>query len=367
GGDQDHVEEDRRGGGAGAWATAPEGAAVDGITPAQRAAGTWLAWGVVAAGIAQLALVWWAAARAGLPVVPRRPRLTPELRQLAIIAAPAALAGGVMQINLVIGRQVASYWEGAIGWLWLADRVYQLPLGLIGVAIGVVLLPTLARHLRAGDARAALDAQARSAEFALALTLPATAALLAMPGLVVAVLFERGAFTAGDTQATALALAVYALGLPAFVLAKVLQPAFFARHDTRSPLRYAAWSMLANLVVAVGAIPLIGWLAAPAGAVAAAWLQLALLWQGARRIEGATAPDPRLARRWPRMLAASVIMGAAVYALARLAEDLPPATAALALAGIVAAGMATYALACTALGAYRPADLKAALRRRKTG
>ncbi|MEL6266636.1 MAG: lipid II flippase MurJ, partial [Pseudomonadota bacterium] len=95
---------------AGAWATAPEGAAVDGITPAQRAAGTWLAWGVVAAGIAQLALVWWAAARAGLPVVPRRPRLTPELRQLAIIAAPAALAGGVMQINLVIGRQVASYW-----------------------------------------------------------------------------------------------------------------------------------------------------------------------------------------------------------------------------------------------------------------
>ncbi|MEO1277071.1 MAG: murein biosynthesis integral membrane protein MurJ, partial [Pseudomonadota bacterium] len=106
-------------------------------------AGTMLSLGVILAGVAQLALVWHAAARAGLPVRLRWPSLSPEMKRLAIIAAPAALAGGVMQINLVVGRQVASYWEGAIGWLWLADRVYQLPLGVIGVAIGVVLLPAL--------------------------------------------------------------------------------------------------------------------------------------------------------------------------------------------------------------------------------
>ncbi|MEM7496770.1 MAG: murein biosynthesis integral membrane protein MurJ [Pseudomonadota bacterium] len=325
--------------------------------------GAMLSWGVLIAGIAQAGFVWRALAIAGLPLRLRMPRFTPEMRRLAIIAAPAALAGGVAQVNLVIGRQVASYFEGAVGWLWYADRVYQLPLGVIGVAIGVVLLPALARHVRRGDGPAGHAALNRAAEFALTLTLPATAALLVMPGLVVAVLFERGAFGTGDTEATALALAIYALGLPAFVLQKVLQPAFFAREDTATPLRYAAWSMLANLLVAAFGAALIGWLAAALGATLAAWLNLALLWRGARRADRGLDIDSRLARRLPRVLAATGIMAAVVLAGAAAADGLDPILRAVALAGIVALGLSAYAAAGLALGAFATADLRGALRR----
>src|SRR6056297_803030 len=111
-----------------------------------------LAWAVPVAGIAQLALLWRGAARAGYAPRLVRPRLTPQIRRLAIVAAPAALAGGVVQINLLVGRQVASFFEGAVVWLSLADRLYQLPLGVVGIAIGVVLLRDLSRRLGAGDA-----------------------------------------------------------------------------------------------------------------------------------------------------------------------------------------------------------------------
>ena len=130
-----------------------------------------LIWSVPVAGMAQLALVWVAAARAGFRIVPRRPRWTPELRRLAIIAAPAALAGGVVQINLLVGRQVASFTDGAIAWLSYADRLYQLPLGVVGVAIGIVLLPDLSRKLSADDTDGGRAALNRAAEWALALTL----------------------------------------------------------------------------------------------------------------------------------------------------------------------------------------------------
>ena len=158
--------------------------------------GATLALSVPLAGIAQLALVWWAAWRAGFRLAPRRPRLTPDLRRLAIIAAPAVLAGGVVQINLLVGRQVASFFEGAIAWLNYADRLYQLPLGVVGIAIGIVLLPDLSRRLRAGDEAGGRHAFSRAAEMALALTVPAAVALVVIPLPLISVLFERGAFDA---------------------------------------------------------------------------------------------------------------------------------------------------------------------------
>ncbi|MEM6971726.1 MAG: murein biosynthesis integral membrane protein MurJ [Pseudomonadota bacterium] len=330
------------------------------------ATGSLLAVGVVIAGIAQLALVWIAAGRAGLRLRLRRPRPSARMKRLLIVAAPAALAGGVMQVNLVVGRQVASYFEGAVAWMWMADRVYQLPLGVIGVAIGVVLLPTLTRALGAGDRAGAETALARSAEFALLLTLPATAALIAMPALVVEVLFERGAFTADDSAATGLALAVYAAGLPAFVLAKVLQPAFFAREDTRTPLRYAAISMVVNAAVALGGAGAIGWLAAPIGATAAAVVNLVLLWRGARALDGRLI-DARLALRLPRMAGASIVMGLAVWAAATVAAGLDPLMKTLALAGIVLGGAALYGTLCLASGALTREDLTSVRGRRAPG
>jgi putative peptidoglycan lipid II flippase len=174
------------------------------------------------------------------------------MKRLAIIALPAMLAGGVVQINLLVGRQVGSFFDGAIAWLSFADRLYQLPLGVVGIAVGVVLLPDLSRRLRAGDDTGGREALSRAGEISMALTIPSAIALMVIPVPIVSVLFERGAFGPDDTVATALALAVYGAGLPAFVLQKVLQPLYFAREDTRTPFRYALVAMVVNAVAAVG-------------------------------------------------------------------------------------------------------------------
>ena len=327
--------------------------------------GLWQIWSVPVAGVAQLALVWWGAARAGLVLRPHRPRLTPELRRLARIMAPAVLAGGVVQINLLVGRQVGSFFDGAVAWLSYADRLYQLPLGVVGAAIGVVLLPDLARRLGAGDGPGGRDAVNRAAEFTLALTLPAAAALMLIPGPIVSVLFERGAFGPADTAATALAVAVYGAGLPAFVLQKVVSPLYYARHDTRTPFRFAVHAMIVNAAVAVGLAPVLGWIAAALGTTVAGWVMLVQLWRGARPMGEAAEPDARLRRALPRIMAACVAMGAALLA-ARfgLAGWLAaPGLRYPALGLLVAAGLASYAGAVLAFGGLRPSDLRAALRR----
>ncbi|MEM1316108.1 MAG: murein biosynthesis integral membrane protein MurJ, partial [Pseudomonadota bacterium] len=329
-------------------------------------AGAWLVWGVALAGVAQMALVWRAAARAGLPLRLRRPRWTPALGRLAMVAAPAALASGVMQINLVVGRQVASFFDGAVAWLYYADRLYQLPLGVIGVAVGVVLLPELARRLAAEDAQGAKDAVSRSAEFSLALALPASVALMVIPGPIVSVLFARGAFGPEDAQATALAAAVYGAGLPAFMLTKVIQPLFFARENTKTPFRMAVWGMAANAAIAVGLSPVLGFAACALATSLSSALVLGLLWREALRRFGDEARlDPRLRARLPRMAAASLAMGVVCLAAQALLGGLlaAPGWRYLALALLVGAGLVSYAAAAALSGAVRPADLRAALRR----
>ncbi len=326
--------------------------------------GLWQIWSVPIAGIAQLALVWRAADRAGVRIRPRLPRLTPELRRLAVIAGPAVLAGGVVQINLLVGRQVGSFFDGAVAWLSYADRLYQLPLGVVGVAIGVVLLPDLSRRLRAGDGAGGRDAVNRAAEFTLALTLPAAVALVMIPGAIVSVLFERGAFTATDSLNTALAVAVYGVGLPAFVMQKVVSPLYFAREDTRTPFRFAVHAMIVNAVVAVGLAPFLGFIAAALGTTIAGWIMLLQLWRGAQGMAGAAEIDARLARSAPRMVLACALMGAALFFAERMLEGAlaDPGWRYAALAALVAIGAATYAVAIVGTGALRLSDLRAALR-----
>ncbi|MEM9476699.1 MAG: murein biosynthesis integral membrane protein MurJ [Pseudomonadota bacterium] len=317
------------------------------------------------AGIAQLALVWWAAHRAGFTLRPAWPRLTPEIRRLAVIAAPAALAGGVVQINLLVGRQVASFFDGAIVWLSFADRLYQLPLGVVGIAIGVVLLPDLSRRLQAGDAAGGQAAFSRATEIALALTVPAAVALAVIPTPLVAVLFERGAFTAEDTRATALAVAVYGLGLPAFVLQKVLQPLYFAREDTKTPFYYALVALAVNAVLAIGLAPVVGYIAAALGTTLAGWAMAYLLWRGSRDMGQAATFDDRFRARIWRILAASLIMGAALGGAGYLGAAAFDAGAAryAALAVLVTGGMVVYFGAGQLVGAFRLAELRGALKR----
>ncbi|MGI9393698.1 MAG: murein biosynthesis integral membrane protein MurJ [Boseongicola sp.] len=331
------------------------------------AIGTLLAFGVVLAGVAQLGLVWIAARAAGFTMTLSRPQWTPELKRLAIIAAPAALAGGVVQINLLVGRQVASFFDGAIAWLSYADRLYQLPLGVVGIAIGIVLLPDLSRRLQAGDDEGGRHALSRAAEISLALSLPASVALVVIPYTLISALFERGAFGPEDTAATAIAVAVYGLGLPAFVMQKVVQPLYFAREDTKRPFYFAVVALVVNAVVAIGLAPIIGYIAAAIGTTLAGWAMLALLWIG-RREMGVTAHlDKRFNMRLPRMVAASGIMGIAIWLVQYLIQPLMSdgALKLVAVVILVAVGVAAYGLAGIALGAFQRAELVAALRRQR--
>ncbi|MBK1636215.1 murein biosynthesis integral membrane protein MurJ [Rhodovulum adriaticum] len=326
-----------------------------------------LIWAVPVAGVAQMALVWWAAKEAGFRITPHLPRLTPELRRLAIIAAPAALAGGVVQVNLLIGRQVASYFDSAVSWLYNADRLYQLPLGVVAIAIGVVLLPDLSRRLRADDPEGSHDSFSRAAEFSLILTLPAAVALVAIPLPLVSVLFERGAFGSADSAATALAVAVYGAGLPAFVMQKVLQPLFFAREDTRRPFYYALAAMVVNAAVAIGLAPVVGYIAAAWGTTLAAWAMVALLWRGSRGMGLPARLDDRFHRRLPRIVLASGLMGAVLYGAGwALAPWLTMATVRYgALALLIGLGIVSYFGAGHLLGAFCWSEFRRAMRRQR--
>jgi len=324
-----------------------------------------LIWGIPVAGIAQLALVWHAARRAGFTLMPRRPRWTPEMKRLVRIAIPAALAGGVVQVNLLVGQQVASYFDRAVGWLYAADRLYQLPLGVVGIAIGVVLLPDLSRRLAAGDDAGGRNALSRAAEVSLALTVPAAVALVAVPLPLVSVLFERGATTADDSAAIAMAVAVYGLGLPAFVIQKILQPLYFAREDTRSPFRYAVVAMVVNALVAVGLAPLIGWIAAAIATSLAAWVMVGLLSIGARPMGDVARFDARFHGRIWRIIAASLAMGVVLWgAMVVMTPFFAMAGwRYLALLGLIMIGIISYFGIGQMIGAFRLGEFKRAFQR----
>jgi putative peptidoglycan lipid II flippase len=324
-----------------------------------------LAWTVPVTGVAQLAFTWAMAHRMGIRFSPGWPVMTPELRRLAIIAGPAVLAGGVVQINLLVGRQVASFTEGAVAWLSYADRLYQLPLGVVGIAIGTVLLPDLSRRLRSGDTQGGQSAFNRATEISLALTVPAAVALLVIPVPLISVLFERGAFGPDDTVATALALAIYGAGLPAFVLHKVLQPLFYAREDTRRPFRYAVVSMLTNAIIAIGLMPYIGFAAAALATTLSGWGMVAQLWFGSRGMGEASVIDARLITRIWRIGLASAVMGLVLWGLAALMTPVfaMPTLRYPALLGLVLAGIVTYFATGFAIGAFRLSELRGAFRR----
>ncbi|MEZ5716062.1 MAG: murein biosynthesis integral membrane protein MurJ [Paracoccaceae bacterium] len=329
----------------------------------------WLIWTVPVAGTAQLTLVWTAAARAGVRLRPGRPRWSPEMRHLVAVALPAALSSGVMQINLLVGQQVASQTTSAVSWLFAADRLYQLPLGVVGIAVGIVLLPELARRLRADDHHGSRHALSRAGEISLALTVPSAVALMVVPLPIVSVLFERGRQTADDSAAIALAAAIYGAGLPAFVLQKVLQPLYFAREDTRTPFRFAVWSMLINAAIAIGLYPVLGplgWIAPALATTAAGWAMVWMLARGARPMGEIARFDDRFRRRLWRIVAASGLMGAVLLGVNLLLGPIimAPGWRYLALLILIASGMVSYALFGRLLGAFALSDFRSSMRRR---
>ncbi|MEL6436795.1 MAG: murein biosynthesis integral membrane protein MurJ [Pseudomonadota bacterium] len=331
-----------------------------------RQTGYALATGVVISGALQLGVLLIGIRQVGFSFRPRAPKLTPKVRRLLALAAPAALTGGIVQINIVIGQIIASQQDKAISWLSFADRIYQLPLGVVGIAIGVVLLPELSRALSANDETEVRSLQSKSLEFGLGLTLPAAAALIIIPAQIVAVLYERGAFTPETTQATAAALAAFGVGLPSFVLIKVLQPAFFAREDMRTPMWFSLVSMVVNVVGSLAMFPYIGHVGIAFATSLAGWANAALLAIAlARRndfaVSGATL------RRLVMMLVATAMMSAVllgfefvagdVFAGANILVRLPLLAVAIGVSAVV------YFGAAFALGGIDRQLLRSSLRR----
>lgn len=320
-----------------------------------------LIWGVLVAGMAQFLALLWGVRRAGVMPALRRPRWNADMKRLVILGVPGIIAAGITQINLMVGTLITSFETSAVSILFYADRVYQLPLGLVGAAMGVVLLPGLSRLLRAGDETGALEIQNRSVELSCLLVLPASVALFIMPGEIVTGLFEYGKFTADDSARTAAAIGIFALGLPAFVLNKVFAPGFFAREDTKTPMVFALINASINIVLSYILFFRIGVVGIAIATSVSGWVNTLLLI--GRLIQlGHYTPDARLMKILPRLLLASLLMGALVWALASWLEGIQLHKV-MELGLLVVAGMASYGVLAIFVGGVRGADLKAAFSR----
>ncbi len=330
--------------------------------------GVALAWAVTGSGVAQFLWLMGSCWRAGIPLSLPLPRLTPELRRLLRIMVPGVFGAGVTQINLLVSTAIASLLPtGSVSFLNYADRLNQLPLAVIGIAVGTAILPTVSRQVRTGDTVGANHTLNRGLELALLMTLPAAMALAVAALPILAVLFEHGRFTAADAHATAPALAAYAGGLPAFVLIKVIAPGFFARHDTRTPVIIGAVTVAINIALTIG-LGLGTGLAHVGVAMAtsiAGWVNaVGLTWILARR--GDFLLDSGARRRLPRLFAAAVGTGAVLalleYGLGGwLAGGLREQVVALAV--LVGGGIAAFFVLALAFSGIDRRELLRRLRR----
>jgi len=328
--------------------------------------GILLAWGVFLSGFAQLALLVWGVWHAGLGFRLALPRITAPVKRLLVLMGPGLLTGGVLQINLLIGTIIATAQDGANALLNFADRLNQLPLGVIGIAVGVVLLPELSRALKAGNRQEAENLQNRSLEFALALSLPAAVGFIVMPDEIIRLVYERGAFDAVATQQTSLALVAFASGLPAYVLMKVFQPAFFAREDMRTPFWFSLIMVVSNVALSLILFPVYGHVGIAIATSVSAWINLILLVVTQWR-RGDFRPDWTTIKRLQFILLSGVLMGIAIMALRVpmqpwLEGDL--AQRIIAVPVLIALGALVYFVSAFATGGLDRSLLKRLLRRR---
>jgi len=321
-------------------------------------------------GVLQALWVSWGARRSSIKI--GLPRLTPGVKRLFVLAAPAAIAGGALQINVVVSQALASFEEGAITYLTVADRLYQLPLGLIGIAVGVAMLPRLSRLVQEGDEPGARGALDEAVALSMAFTLPAAAAMLAIPFYLIDGLYARGEFTDVDAYNTALALIHYGWGVPAFVLAKIYAPAFFAREDTKAPMRYAITSMVLNVVLGAGlffALRQAGMPGFQGLAIAtstAAWVNVLLMIRSLVA-RGAYQPTGAAFSRLIRILLASGILFVVLW-LAGSNRDVLEArlgSKELAVAFVILAGGTFYFALAFLLRAVTFSEVRGAFRREK--
>jgi putative peptidoglycan lipid II flippase len=323
---------------------------------------------VSVSGLLQLLWLIQACWTSGVRLRIKLPRFSPDVKKLMALIWPAAAGAGAVQINLVVSTALAASLlpHGSVTYIYTADRVNQLPLGLIGIGLGTVLLPLISRQLGAGEESAAMETQNRGMELALLLTLPATVALVLCGGPIIAALFEHGKFGAEDTYFTAQALAAFSIGLPSYILVKVLTPGYYARADTRTPVRYATISMAVNLVLNLAFIVPLKHMGPPLATALASTVNVFMLYR-TLRVRGHFEPDPRLRRRAWRLALAAVAMGGILWLLQGFLTPYIHGSwviRTVAMLALVGAGCFVYAVATFVLGAFTRADL-AFLRRKR--
>jgi putative peptidoglycan lipid II flippase len=335
---------------------------------ASYVAGAAMSVAIVVAGLAQLAMVGVALMRQ--EVRPRRlaAGASPEVRRFFARAIPGVVAGGIPQLKLMAGAMVASSSPAAVSWLYYANRLYELPLGVVSIAVAAVIVPAIAASVRKGESAAAAGAQSRAFEIALGLALPSAAAFAVLATPIAGGLFERGAFGPHDTAMVAGALAAISAGLPGHVLEKVLGAISFAHEDTRTPMLTALAGLTTAVVGALILYPRYGHVGVAAAIAVSGWVGATTLAVVLAR-RGWLALDAAARRRLPRILLATAVMALAILGGRHLiaAAVAAPDTALvriLTLAVLVAAGLAVYVAAIEVLGIARIAELRAAMRGR---
>ncbi len=335
------------------------------LVPFVPTAGHALAIGVSASGVAQLGLLYWAVRRSGMALRLPRPRMTPRMRLLLRRMAPGLVGAGVTQLSLAVDTVIGTYLpEKSVSFMYYADRINQLPLGVLGIAVSTALLPLMARQVSAGREDQARDSLNRGIEYAMLLTLPAGAALCLIANPILQVLFVHGAFTHADATMSAQSLTAYAAGLPAFVLIKVLGPGFFARGDMATPVKIGMGILALNLALSIALMHPLRHVGPPLATTLAMSVNVVLLAAILLR-RGHLAPDRLLWSRLGRMGIATCIMAAVLWRLRLwLAPQAGLHVSILALGVMVSGGIAVYGAAALALGLADTNTIRGAIRRR---
>lgn len=273
-----------------------------------------MSWGVLLAGVLQVILLIYAAHKQNFAFDFKFPRINHEFKELFKLAIPGIIAGGIVQINIFVGTIIASQSKGAVSYLYYADRLYQLPLGVIGIGMGVVILPILSRQFTAKNWKNVHHYLDKSIELAMAFTLPAAVALFLIPDELIKILFERGAFDENATNASADALKIFALGLPAFVLIKIFSSGYFAAKDTKTPMYFALISVFLNIIISLMLFSTLQHVAIAIATTVSGWCNaLLLIFTIKKRIKYAQSRQSQL--RAIRLLLAAGLMGCVIYIL----------------------------------------------------
>ncbi len=332
------------------------------FTKFTETAGHAMAWGVFAAGVTQFLWLFYFVRRQGIKLRLKKPKFTGNIKKLFKLMGPGVVGAGVMHINLFVDLVLASTLaSGSISYLYYADRLNQLPLGMVGIAVGTALLPMLSRSIAAGDEAKTQNLFNRSLEICLLLALPAAVALFVIPETLMGALFERGAFTAQDTATASKVLMGYAIGLPAYIVVKVFSTAYWSSQDTMSPVKISIMTTAINIALSLVLIQFIGVVGIALATGLVGWFQLALLYNGLRKQENFKF-DVRFKRVVFKIIFSALLMGFILLVSDKYIGGLNEI---LSLVGLVALGLITYALTIITTKAITTDELKRYLPKRR--